>query len=507
MSKYDPSKLKVRIEAPSLKFQQRDLAPAGEIGEELPAAVIVFHGIGEEVKFGTLSSAVSLLLTEADERGADIGEVVIHSVARDNPPTDLVVRAELKWTEKDGTKRQVHVYEVYWAPLTLGKVTYWETIGFLLSAGWNGLLGTILSGRLRKFPRWLFGGFRDVPIKAGTVRLLIPLIFTVLFIFAAIAMAVTAAAGVARGLSGQGSTTENARQALSFLYNQVALPWNWIAEHMHLPHWLLFDPGPLRNHKCEVAFVLLLWAAGVGLAYWLRNILTVYVGSLVAYLSPYKDSKWEELRGAIQQRGLDIAKAVYNGHTLPLGSIPNYKDILILGHSLGSVIAYDTLNAMINIASASLPDGTANPVVQRTRSLITFGSPLDKTAFLFRMQLHGLRKRQDTAFLRETMVSAVQPLITNYDQYRYHPGPPRQRPRWINIWSKRDIVSGSLAYYDDPELEETDPRRVQNIIDPQSQIPLYAHLQYWSKKLLRKTAYDELFGVDPTTPSPAASPD
>jgi len=33
---------------------------------------------------------------------------------------------------------------------------------------------------------------------------------------------------------------------------------------------------------------------------------------------------------------------------------------------------------------------------------------------------------------------------------------------------------------------------VENIADPACTIPLYAHVQYWNGKLLRKTVYDQL---------------
>jgi hypothetical protein len=513
MSMYDPSRLKVRIEAPSLNLQQRDLASfSAGVGETIPAAVLVFHGIGEEVKFGTLSSAASLLLTEAEERGAALGEIVIRSVAKNDQSTDLAVRAELQWTEKDGTKRKVHVYEVYWAPLTMGKVTYWETMGFLLSAGWNGMRGAIssvLSGRWLRFERWLFGEFRELPITPLTLPLLVMLMLMVAFIIGAIAMAISAVAGVTQKIvEGKDAATE-VHDSLSFIYAQVSVPWNWIVGWLHASNLAVTPKLPWGQPSWQTVAVFLAWLLGIGAAYWLQGILSTYVGSLVAYLSPYKDSKWEELRNAIQQRGLDIAKVVYDGYSLPSGWIPQYDRIVILGHSLGSVIAYDTLNAMINIEAASLPAGIPNPVVERTRSLITFGSPLDKTAFLFRIQLNARRQRQDMdGFLREMMVSAVQPLITDYKLYRYEPGPPRYKPKWINIWSPCDVISGKLGYYDHPAHAPYPEALVQNKIDWQSWIPLYAHLQYWTKKMLRQTAYDELFSVDAgPTLSPAAAPD
>ena len=78
---------------------------------ELPTAVLVFHGIGEEVRFETLSRAASLILTEAKERKATDINVVIRSVPRDDKAAKLEVRSELSWTEANGTERIVDVYD------------------------------------------------------------------------------------------------------------------------------------------------------------------------------------------------------------------------------------------------------------------------------------------------------------------------------------------------------------------------------------------------------------
>jgi hypothetical protein len=495
------------IAPPSLAERETHPAYFKQMQEALPAAVLVFHGIGEEVRFETLSRAASLLLVEAEERGATDISVVIRPVPKDAAVTDLEVRAELAWTETDGTKRNVHVYESYWAPLTVGKVTYWETVCFLAAAGWNGLRGTVFSGKWRTFNRWLFGEFWPLKVTAGTLPLLVVLMGLVGFIALIIAMAADAVAGIAKQI-GTGPVRQQWTNVATFIYDQVAVPWNCILQFAgrvvaHLqgnsmqPEWLqslMFPAGASWAHWIYAVVAFSVWIGLVLLAFWFKGILTQYAGSLVAYLSPYKDSKWEDLRHRIQQRGLDIACLVYEGYKLPSGWIPRYDRILILGHSLGSVIAYDTLNAMINIEAARLPKGAPNPAVERTKGLITFGSPLDKTAFLFRVQLNTGDGRLDSeGELRETMVSAVQPLISDYDSYRFNPAPPPQRPKWINLWSRMDIISGHLDYYDKPTVPQTDPRHVQNMIDPGATKPIAAHNQYWTTKLLRKTAYDELF--------------
>lgn len=501
---------KARISPPSQPDEAAHREYFAHNAETPPSAVLVFHGIGEEVRFETLGRAASLIMVEAEERGAKDISVVIRPVPRDAAASSLETRAELIWTELDEetkaeTRRQVHVYEAYWAPLTAGKVSYLETMGFLVDAGWNGLRGAFQTGERGRFKRWLFGSFRDLKIAPGTVPLLFVLLLIVGFVAAMIAMAVSAAAGIAKHLGAGGK--EGLREALNFVYGQVEKPWNfavhlpwtvmgWFHIPSQAPDWLshiLFSPNISLQRWWEALLAFAIWAFLVWAGFWLKSILTAYVGSLVAYLSPYKDSKWDELRGKIQQVALEIGRLILNGYQHSKW-IPQYENIVYVAHSLGSVIAYDALNSLINTEAAKLSRGDSNPAVERTRALITLGCPLNKTAYLFRLQFKVSTSRLDQeGELREMMVGAVQPLITDYKAYRFNPAPPPRRPEWINLWSRRDIISGDLNYYDNPDVPETDPRHIQNKIDPEARIPLAAHNQYWTGKLLRKTVYDELF--------------
>jgi hypothetical protein len=98
----------------------------------------------------------------------------------------------------------------------------------------------------------------------------------------------------------------------------------------------------------------------------------------------------------------------------------------------------------------------------------------------------------------------VQPLIVDYEKYR-----PTGFD-WINIWSKMDIVSGELNYYDahdDPTKISNKWPCVQNMVDLQADVPLYAHLQYWNNDILRRQLYN-LVTTDRGTigANPAANP-
>ncbi len=156
--------------------------------------------------------------------------------------------------------------------------------------------------------------------------------------------------------------------------------------------------------------------------------------------------------------------------------------MILIGHSLGSVIAYDALNAAISWDAVE--KGGRMEVVRRTRRLITFGSPLDKTAFLFRTQVSGPR------FMREALAAQKQPLILDYRRWR-----PKDSFRWVNIYSRADVISGKLSYYDLAQDPGNSPppgyNPVINKPDYQAWIPFAAHIQYWNNSTLR----EELFAA------------
>jgi hypothetical protein len=240
-----------------------------------------------------------------------------------------------------------------------------------------------------------------------------------------------------------------------------------------IPGYFARDWGLL--HK---PFLILHAAAGLGFIAGARFFLIEYAGDVAAYVSSHSVDRFYEVREQIQEACLRVAAHVYGAKR---GDLYRYQRVIVVGHSLGSVLAYDTLNRMI------LRDRFAEGALQvaaRTPLLLTFGSPLDKTAFLFRTQLQG-------ADVREGLAEARQPMISN----------PVHRPRrWINIWSRNDIVSGPLQFYDTPE-DDADPdacpvgKRVRNIEDTDATLPLAAHTQYWTNPLLAEILAHGLKGT------------
>jgi hypothetical protein len=207
-------------------------------------------------------------------------------------------------------------------------------------------------------------------------------------------------------------------------------------------------------------------------------------------VSPYKVSRFEDIRKQIQLRGRTAARYIYSATN---GENFLYDSVMIVGHSLGSVLAYDTLNDAINRDIHEGGWGGGSPenayrVVDRTSLLLTFGSPLDKTAFMFRTQ-----KTQTEIDVREALAASMQPMIVDY----------AKRPaNWINLFSRSDWISGPLGYYDPPGNPES--RNVRNIENEGPTIPSSAHTAYWTGPLLPAVLHSALVGMCPKTLSEAA---
>jgi hypothetical protein len=210
----------------------------------------------------------------------------------------------------------------------------------------------------------------------------------------------------------------------------------------------------------------------------LRKGIVQYVGDVAIYVSAHTVSRFAKIREAIQGTGRSLARDVFGAYDLKTGALV-YDEVVMVGHSLGSVIAYDMLNDSIqrDLELANRLRKWSN-VIGRTKLLLTAGSPLDKTAFLFRTQADALATR-------EALAAAAQPMIRDYGL----------RPaNWVNIWSPWDWISGSLQYYDDLTLSPSDSRAVINKVDADA--PLFvasAHTGYWERPLMREHVYDAVW--------------
>lgn len=243
-----------------------------------------------------------------------------------------------------------------------------------------------------------------------------------------------------------------------------------------------FDPKDLPwTFQKSVDFIaspFWVWPALLAISKLVRDIMVEYPGDVAVYITPNQLDRFDEVRKKIKQVALDSLMPLYSARaTDPHSgktdlSMPLYSKIAVVGHSLGSVIAYDTLNKLL-----TLDELISNQfdVAGRTRVLETFGSPLDKIAFFFNVM------GKDTYRIREQLAASVQPLIQDYQRFRRFP--------WINVYSPNDIICGHLRFYDVINPGPAVPPGVESVRDPDAVIPLVAHVEYWKNR----TVWDRLF--------------
>lgn len=215
-----------------------------------------------------------------------------------------------------------------------------------------------------------------------------------------------------------------------------------------------------------------------------RTLLIQFVGDVAIYVTSNKIDRFHDVRQKIKEVAHVSASAVFLAQARDEVHF-EYERIAIIGHSLGSVIAYDTLNRLINEDYLS---GGKLRVAERTVLFETFGSPLNKIAFLFTIQ------GKDSFQIREQLAESVQPLITDYSKFRTFP--------WINVRSPFDIISGEVNLYDwsgeqcaegDPKSRQIPPgRKAKTQIDPDACVALAAHVEYWKNTLIWKVLYNHI---------------
>ena len=393
-------------------------------------ALLVFHGIGQQVPFETLDLVAQALIDRHIAAGGTADKRVRHVWCEDGAGGRFLARAEIELRRNQGDPQYVHVYECYWAPMTEGAIGLWSTLQFYLGAGVDGLRSTLGNGL--KFERWAFGSERWFRLPFGTPIHL--------------ALALVALAVVALVLLG----------GMYALWPvELTPPVEWAKLYKALPSVLLF--GILA-----------------GVAWAVRQVTIQFFGDVAIYLSPDKVDEHWRIREEVKRHCCRVTDNVFRAVSREDGKTRwHYGKVVVAGHSLGSVIAYDCLNTLVQRDIAKEPESRVG-VAARTASLITFGSPLDKVAFIFGTKITGRK-------IREALAGGTQPLIISYD---YRPG------TWVNIHARGDIIGGRLDYYDHPDGEGAS-RRVRNCVDGEAGWFLVtAHTGYWKHSAFRTALYD-----------------
>jgi hypothetical protein len=207
-----------------------------------------------------------------------------------------------------------------------------------------------------------------------------------------------------------------------------------------------------------------------------RRILTSAIGCLTVYLGSDDLSKNFAARSQILHECTTMVIDLLAGRdeTGAPNEEWNYNQVLVAGHSLGSVIAYDSLSELIVRDFAKDPSIAGIPL-EKVKGLLTFGCPLNKVFYFFRTRTN----------LRTNVLSQI--LYTLHSFRLTAPLPPEANPviavphpfpekipfspefRWYNAYSPFDIISGRMQFY----KADTDVAVERGVT------PWTAHLSYW----------------------------
>ena len=540
-------------------------------------AIFVIHGMGQQKPYETLDSFTRNLMESLGNVGPSwIIRPQLDQVADPVRNSKSWTRASFKITPPDNTNpprfasdstssiSEISLFEYYWAPITQDKVTYSNSLTFLIRAGLQPFLylasnvtaiskaqeqaavrkgvapnaakeeGRSAAGKrlpiiiIKEFWRqaclfvpllllfvallfWLkeatFENLAKLTqINWTMVTLLMLLAVRYLYFYSSVQ---TLFQSLKSKRGWQTSFIWRFLLAVGMLFHIFALPL-FLSPLLHvsvnigirLAHYCPFLPAllghwaPHVNHfadrihfpygigfKHQLAAVLFLdpdLAKYSGqfvtalLALFVRFILIDYVGDVAVYANTSEFSKSYAVRSQI----LDECSAALSG--ILKSTTPKYDRVLIAAHSLGSVIAYDTMNNLLDMArSSTAVDGGLRPQhLASLRGLVTFGCPLNKIYYFFREQDDPkLALRDQTLDLLYGFRSVIPAEVPSSLAFRYDEVPGswfkaeeelKKGFRWINAYSLGDPISGRIVFYK---------------VDSQKRFeypwPFFAHISYW----------------------------
>jgi hypothetical protein len=194
--------------------------------------------------------------------------------------------------------------------------------------------------------------------------------------------------------------------------------------------WWLKWLGPLLSYLPNIGPVMKVLNPFI--SKWMRS----FMQDLVIYTSSDVRSQNYAIRQQILKGAVEEIKLLFDTRDC---------QIILAGHSLGSVIAYDALNRVVLDMNAA--GGLSPELSSRIGGLVTFGSPLDKIYFFFQ---EPTDKKQ---FVQRQVLShfhgykrlppkSEDPTITNPIE------PFLNKSIWLNFYHPNDLVSGNLDAYE-----------------------------------------------------------
>lgn len=423
----------------------------GAGGDGKRTAILVIHGVGEQNPFEALDGFVCGLHKFFKSTGAK--SKLSHIIKK----RDAVGGGN--WTESfvefdaealEHTLR-IDVHECYWADLTEKKISVGEVYSWMLATIWGAI--RFLVSDWEKVKAIRITDSKELKASRGKIKIIVSNAFSffhLLIISYRILIALLLGVIVSVAVL----------YYLGFFGPDFSLsdPIKYITQgstksFSEINFWLRGSAGlAVIYGLTRLKFVASFFKKMFG------SFLTEYLGDFVIYTTTDEKSSHFQLRQQILARTQSLLESLLKED--------KYDRVIVAGHSLGSVIAFDVLNR-INI-KANLEPGAVP--VGKIAGLITFGSPLDKVALFF-----GQHAEKNQHVRRQIIEQLYSFRAVQLDPSRnaFNVGNPIEQKfndfPWVNYWSSRDPISGQLDFYTNLENK---PLKVKGILGS-------AHVNYW----------------------------
>lgn len=503
-------------------------------------AVVYVHGIGQQSRYEELSR-----LIQSFEDYADAQETLTFGTFETKiEPSHAPQREKnVGYVALNQEDRHYHFYEVYWAPLTATGTTGWNVGAWLLRhmltplhilhSSWH------TRQRLRRSYLYMwwernhdenanfaplkqliahynafcetaihsadkYGNFKDflAYLEAKKASDLIPL-----------------ARQWRRFL--RRIEVSNFFILLTIIYMTLLVPILTIArivqlgfENVSIASFFLNSPASMAILYVVLGLLLVIVLPIVS------HFLRVYIGDVQLWATYEETDEKNKKHEAILQRSIEMMTHVLNH--------PNCERVVLITHSLGTTIAYDTLLSIgrhnralktkqtrvetpqkileSNAQKLRVPQAAFFPVEGRTAGaptaielggfseehipahkieyFVTMGSPIDKIHYFFESR-RGMYRPY------ETIVDGIRgdigcgPFADDDNKPNF---------RWVNFWQPDDVISGALTTPNPREVERADLRvenvRVESYLFPS---PGRSHVGYFTHDAVVRVLYRMVF--------------
>jgi len=232
----------------------------------------------------------------------------------------------------------------------------------------------------------------------------------------------------------------------------------------------------------------------------LKRFLSDYLGDVQQYVTYEETDDKYQRRTKILDRTVSLLRHVLLD--------PRCTRVVVIAHSLGSVIAYDSLIELHRYNLALKADATEQSTaptnalggsttqefqqlcLDKIQHFVTMGSPIDKTLYFFATLRSRVSRYVETVEAIRGNLSTP-PFTTLPKEGRAVQGLLPQI-HWVNYWDQADVISGPIWNVVSPDI---DIQRVDNVRVVSYTIPApgSSHAGYFFHQNVLQDLYDMIF--------------